>query len=73
MPAPGLDTSMKKAINTVIQTKLQEQEEREIGLVTPVNPKSGMKAPQEGVRKHHRFRPGTVALKGSKRFCCCRP
>ena len=48
MPAPGLDISMKKAINTVIQTKLQEQEEqegeqeeeeREIGLVTPVNPK----------------------------------
>ena len=39
MPAPGLDMSMKKAINTVIQTKLQEQEEREIGLVTPVNPK----------------------------------
>ena len=48
MPAPGLDVSMKKAINTVIWTKLQEQEEqeeeqeeeeREIGLVTPVNPK----------------------------------
>ena len=44
MPAPGLDISMKKAINTVIQTKLQEQEEqeqeeREIGVVTPVNPK----------------------------------
>ena len=39
MPAPGLDMSMKKAINTVIRTKLQEQEEREIGLVTPVNPK----------------------------------
>ena len=47
MPAPGLDTSMKKAINTVIRTKLQQQEEqeeqeeeeREIGLVTPVNPK----------------------------------
>ena len=43
MPAPGLDTSMKKAINTVIQTKLQEQEEeqeeQEISVVTPVNPK----------------------------------
>ena len=44
MPALGLDISMKKAINTVIRTKLQEQEEqeqeeREIGLVTPVNPK----------------------------------
>ena len=49
MPAPGLDMSMKKAINTVIRTKLQAQEEeeqegeqeeeREIGLVTPVNPK----------------------------------
>ena len=44
MPAPGLDISMKKAINTVIRTKLQEQEEqeekeREIGLVTQVNPK----------------------------------
>ena len=24
MPAPGLDMSMKKAINTVIRTKLQE-------------------------------------------------
>ena len=42
MPAPGLDISMKKAINTVIQTRLQEQEEleeQEIGVVTPVNPK----------------------------------
>ena len=40
MPAPGLDMSMKKAINTIIQTKLQEGlEEREIGLVAPVNPK----------------------------------
>ena len=39
MPAPELDTSMKKAINTVIRTKLQEQQEREIGLITPVNPK----------------------------------
>ena len=29
MPAPGLDISMKKAINTVIRTKLQEQEEQE--------------------------------------------
>ena len=27
MPAPGLDISMKKAINTVIRTKLQEQEQ----------------------------------------------
>ena len=49
VPAPGLDMSMKKAINTVIRTKLQaqeeeqegeqEEEEQEIGLVTPVNPK----------------------------------
>ena len=42
MPAPGLGISMKKAINTVIQTRLQEQEEleeQEIGVVTPVNPK----------------------------------
>ena len=40
MPAPGLDMSMKKAINTVILTKLQEGlEEREIGVVTPANPK----------------------------------
>ena len=39
IPAPGLDISMKKVINTVIWTNLQEQEEQEIGLVTPVNPK----------------------------------
>ena len=42
VPAPGLDMSMKRAINTIIQTKLQaqeEQEEQEIGVVTPVNPK----------------------------------
>ena len=45
MPAPGLDTSMKKAINTVIWTKLQKQEEeQEIGLVTPVN----LKGPSTG-------------------------
>ena len=54
MPAPGLDMSMKKAINTVIRTKLQvqeegeqegeQEEEREIGLVTPVN----LKVPSTG-------------------------
>ena len=41
MPAPGLDISMKKAINTVIRTRLQEQEEleeQEIGVVTPSQP-----------------------------------
>ena len=49
MPAPGLDISMKKAINTVIRTKLQEKEEQEleeqeIGVVTPVN----LKVPSTG-------------------------
>ena len=49
IPAPGLDMSMKRAINTIIQTKLQtqeeqeqeeqEREEQEISVVTPVNPK----------------------------------
>ena len=40
MPAPGLDMSMKRAIKVIIWTKLQEgQEEREISLVAPVNPK----------------------------------
>ena len=42
VPAPGLDMSMKRAINTIIRTKLQaqeeEEEEQEIGLVTPANP-----------------------------------
>ena len=38
--SPGLDMSMKQTINAIIRTKLQEgQEEREIGLVTPANPK----------------------------------
>ena len=140
MPAPGLNMSMKKAINTVIRTKLQEgQEEPEIGVVTPVNPKvpstgeppepdpgmlppgprkttggskpalnpgqrsgsvkaiqaevkkaiakrkaeervaqaakaakaakkSGVKAPKGGVKRLHRFRPGTVALKEIRRY-----
>ena len=44
VPAPALDMSMKRAINTIIRTKLQAQEEEqeeeeEIGLITPVNPK----------------------------------
>ena len=30
--------------------------------------KSGMKAPKGGVRKTHRFRPGTVALKEIRRY-----
>ena len=38
--SPGLDMSMKQTINAIIRTKLQAgQEEREIGLVTPTNPK----------------------------------
>ena len=140
MPAPGLDMSMKRAINTIIQTKLQEEQEEEIGLITPVNPKgtsmgeppepnlgmippglrrttgggskpalnpgqrtgslkaiqeelrktlarkkaeecaaqaakaakaarkNGVKAPKGGVKKPHRFRPGTVALKEIRRY-----
>ena len=134
MPAPGLDIRMKRSINTVIWTKLQEgQEEREIFLVTPVNPKglstgeppepdpgmlppglrrttggskpalnpgqrsgsvkaiqaevrkaiarkkaeeraaqaakkSGQKALKGGVKKPHRFRPGTIALKEIRRY-----
>ena len=48
VPTPALDMSMKRAINTIIRTKLQAQEEEqeeeqeegeEIGLVTPANPK----------------------------------
>ena len=48
VPAPALDMSMKRAINTIIRTKLQAQEEEqeeepeeeeEIGLITPSNPK----------------------------------
>ena len=40
VPAPGLDISMKRSIDTVIRTRLQEGlEEREVGVVTPVNPK----------------------------------
>ena len=126
MPAPSLDTSMKKSINNIIRTKLQEGlEEREVGVVTPANPKvpstgeppepgvgmlppgpqkitrvskpalnpgqrlgsikahlaglqkktaakaakkSGMKAPKGGVKKHYRYRPGTVALKQIRQY-----
>ena len=137
MPAPGLDMSMKRAINTIIRTKLQEEQEEEIGLITPVNPKgtsmgephlgmippvlrrttgggskpalnpgqrtgslkaiqeelrktlarkkaeehaaqaakaakaakkSSMKAPKGGVKKPHRFQPGTIALKEIRRY-----
>ena len=39
VPAPSLDTSMKQAINTIIRTKLREDQEKEIGLITPLNPK----------------------------------
>ena len=41
--SPGLDMSMKQTINAIIQTKLQareqEEEEQEIGLITPTTPK----------------------------------
>ena len=143
--SPGLDMSMKQTINALIRTKLQEgQEEREISLVTPLNPKvpstgeppepdlgmlppgpkktvggqpksstsaqqrlkpkkpsaqsvreaqaelkkalakkreeehkkaaakaarsGGQKAPKGGVKKHYRYRPGTVALKQTRRY-----
>ena len=50
--APSLDMSMKRSINTIIRTKLQEGlEEREVGVVTPVNPKvpSTGEPPEPGV------------------------
>ena len=39
--SPGLDMSMKQTINAIIRTKLQaqEEEEEEIGLITPTTPK----------------------------------
>ena len=42
--SPGLDMSMKQTINAIIRTRLQAQEEEpeeeeEIGLITPSNPK----------------------------------
>ena len=48
---PGLDMSMKQTINAIIRTKLQAgQEEREIGLVTPANPKvPSTEEPPEGM------------------------
>ena len=42
VPAPSLDISMKQAINTIIRTRLREDQEnqnKEIGLITPLNPK----------------------------------
>ena len=50
--SPGLDMSMKQTINAIIRTKLQAgQEEREIGLVTPSNPKgpSTREPPEPGL------------------------
>ena len=39
VPAPSLDISMKQSINTIIRTRLREDQEKEIGLITPLNPK----------------------------------
>ena len=56
VPAPALDMSMKRAINTIIRTKLQAQEEEkeeeqeeeeEIGLITPSNPNRPSTEPPE--------------------------
>ena len=52
--SPGLDMSMKQTINAIIRTKLQAQEpeeEEEIGLITPSNPKgpSTGEPPQPGL------------------------
>ena len=53
VPAPALDMSMKRVINTIIRTKLQAleeeqeeepEEEEEIGLITPAN----LKGPSTG-------------------------
>ena len=52
--SPGLDMSMKQTINAIIRTKLQAQEpeeEEEIGLITPSNPKgpSTREPPEPGL------------------------
>ena len=41
MPAPTLDISMKQSINIIIRTKLRDQDDQEIEirLVTPLNPR----------------------------------
>ena len=48
VPTPSLDISMKQAMNTIIRTKLRDEQEKEIGLITPLNPKgTSMGEPSE--------------------------
>ena len=57
--SPGLDMSMKQTINAIIRTKLQAgQEEREIGLVTPSNPKGPSTREPPSIRSRNAT-PGT--------------
>ena len=64
VPAPSLDMSMKQAINTIIRTKLREEE---IGLITPLNPKGALTGdppePNIGVIPPV---PGRTASKGTR-------
>ena len=46
----------------------KKKEEQRAAAAARAAKKSGVKAPKEGVKKPHRFRPGTVALKEIRRY-----
>ena len=52
----------------VLAKKKEEQRAAQAAKVAKAAKKSSVKAPKRGVKKPHRFRPGTVALKEIRRY-----
>ena len=69
---PGQRTGSLKAIQEELRKTLARKKAEEhvaqAAKAAKAAKKSGMKAPKGGVKKFHRFRPGTVALKEIRRY-----
>ena len=66
---PGQRRGSLKAIQEEIRkTMARKKQEERAAIAAKATRKSSMKAPKGGVRKPHRFRPGTVALKEIWRY-----
>ena len=59
---------LQEDLKRVLAKKKEEQCAAQAAKVAKAAKKSGVKAPKGGVKRLHRFRPGTVALKEIRRY-----
>ena len=60
--------TIQEELRKTLARKKAAEHEAQAAKAAKAAKKSGMKAPKGGVKRLHRFRPGTVALKEIRRY-----